>query len=169
MLPDRSVLIGQTLVENAKIVKFKCDILGDFQTLCQRKKSAMCANFSPDGSQIFVLGRKSNPLLYNLANPLPIAEFDHPGYWNRCTMKSGTFSAQDYVFSGSDNFAIYAWKVPDQDQDFQYIKRADFVLQGHQSIVNQVRYNSTFDILASSGVEKRIKLWSPFDIGNVQL
>ena len=32
MLPDRSVLIGQKLVENAKIEK--CDILGDFQTLC---------------------------------------------------------------------------------------------------------------------------------------
>ena len=35
MLPDSSVLIGQKLVENAKIQKFKCDILGDFQTLCQ--------------------------------------------------------------------------------------------------------------------------------------
>ena len=33
-LPDRSVLIGQKLVESAKIQKFKCDILGDFQTLC---------------------------------------------------------------------------------------------------------------------------------------
>ena len=33
-LPDRSVLIGQKLVENAKIEKFKCGILGDFQTLC---------------------------------------------------------------------------------------------------------------------------------------
>ena len=33
-LPDRSVLIGQKLVENAAIEKFKCDILGDFQTLC---------------------------------------------------------------------------------------------------------------------------------------
>ena len=32
-LPDRSVLIGQKLVENAKFKKFKCDILGDFQTL----------------------------------------------------------------------------------------------------------------------------------------
>ena len=31
--PDRSVLIGQKLVESAKIKKFKCDILGDFQTL----------------------------------------------------------------------------------------------------------------------------------------
>ena len=34
MLPDRSVLIGQKLVENAKIQKFKCDILSYFQTMC---------------------------------------------------------------------------------------------------------------------------------------
>ena len=32
-LPDRSVLKGQKWVENAKIQKFKCDILGDFHTL----------------------------------------------------------------------------------------------------------------------------------------
>ena len=32
-LPDRSLLIGQKLVKNAKIMKLKCDILGDFQTL----------------------------------------------------------------------------------------------------------------------------------------
>ena len=37
VLRDRSVLMGQKLVENAKIQKFKCDILGDFQTLCKRK------------------------------------------------------------------------------------------------------------------------------------
>ena len=33
VLPDRSVLIDQKLVENDKMQKFKCDILGDFQTL----------------------------------------------------------------------------------------------------------------------------------------
>ena len=33
VLPDRSVLIEQKLVENAKIGKIKCDIYGDFQTL----------------------------------------------------------------------------------------------------------------------------------------
>ena len=32
-LPDMSVLIGQKLLENAEVQKFKCDILGDFQTL----------------------------------------------------------------------------------------------------------------------------------------
>ena len=35
VLPDRSLLIGQKLVEKAKIEKSKCDILGDFQTLCK--------------------------------------------------------------------------------------------------------------------------------------
>ena len=33
MLPDRSILIGQKLVETAKIEKSKWDIFGDFQTL----------------------------------------------------------------------------------------------------------------------------------------
>ena len=33
VLPDRSILIGQKMVENAKIEKHNCDILVDFQTL----------------------------------------------------------------------------------------------------------------------------------------
>ena len=33
MLPDRSLLIGQKLVKNAKIQNFKCDILSNFQTM----------------------------------------------------------------------------------------------------------------------------------------
>ena len=33
VLPDRSILIEQKMVENAKIGKVNCDILGDFQTL----------------------------------------------------------------------------------------------------------------------------------------
>ena len=33
VLPDRSFLIGQKLVENGKIQKFKCDILSNFQTM----------------------------------------------------------------------------------------------------------------------------------------
>ena len=42
MLPDRSLLIGQKLVENAKIEKLKCDNFGDFQTLCTRLINAVC-------------------------------------------------------------------------------------------------------------------------------
>ena len=38
-LPDRSVLIGQKLVENAKIKQFKCNIMSNFQTMWQNHKS----------------------------------------------------------------------------------------------------------------------------------
>ena len=48
-----------------------------------RKRSAMCARFSPDGSKIFALGRRFNPVLYDLAHPKALVEFDHPGYFNR--------------------------------------------------------------------------------------
>ena len=34
-LPDRSILIGQKLVENAKTEKFKWDIFAYFQTMCK--------------------------------------------------------------------------------------------------------------------------------------
>ena len=34
VLPDKSVLIGQELVKKVKIQKFKCDILSNFQTMC---------------------------------------------------------------------------------------------------------------------------------------
>ena len=34
VLPNGSILMGQTLMENDKIEKFKWDILGNFQTLC---------------------------------------------------------------------------------------------------------------------------------------
>jgi len=133
------------------------------------KISAMSAKFSPNGSHIFALGRRMNPVLYGISSPKALAEFDHPGYFNSCTMKSGTFGTQDLVFSGSDDFNIYAWKIPihsETNQPTKIIKRADFVLKGHRSIVNQVRFNPVFNCIASSGVEKKIKLWSPFDITN---
>ena len=39
VLPDRSILIGQKLVENAKIKKFKWNILDDFQTFVSKNNS----------------------------------------------------------------------------------------------------------------------------------
>ena len=39
--PDRSILKGQNLVENAQIEKFKCDIFGDFQTIWNRSMQRM--------------------------------------------------------------------------------------------------------------------------------
>ena len=38
VLPDRSILIGQKMVENVKIQKLLCDILSNFQTMCRRRE-----------------------------------------------------------------------------------------------------------------------------------
>ena len=46
VLPDRSDFIGQKLVENAKIEKFKWDILSNFQTMCIRIHSQCFENSS---------------------------------------------------------------------------------------------------------------------------
>ena len=45
VLPDRSVLIGQKLVENAKIEKFKCDILSNFWTMWCVQQQQKDVNF----------------------------------------------------------------------------------------------------------------------------
>ena len=38
MLPEKSILIRQKLMKNAKIEKLKCDIFGDFYTMKMSKK-----------------------------------------------------------------------------------------------------------------------------------
>ena len=45
VLPDRSVQIGQKLVEKVKIETLKCDNLVDFQTLCMIVKALENLNF----------------------------------------------------------------------------------------------------------------------------
>lgn len=57
------------------------------------------------------------------------------------------------------------WKIPDDDT-IKWVDSTHMVLRGHRSIVNHVRYNQASCLLASSGVEKMIKLWSPFPIGD---
>lgn len=55
------------------------------------------------------------------------------------------------------------WKI--RDSNTEWVDSAHMILRGHRSIVNHVRYNPKYCILASSGVEKIIKIWSPFTLG----
>ena len=57
VLPDRSILIGQKWLEKAKIEKFKCDILGDFQTLCSWSLGKLGIKLFP----LFFFGSLSPP------------------------------------------------------------------------------------------------------------
>lgn len=127
-------------------------------------ESCMSVRFNNLGTQILALRRRLPPVLYTTASTEPVCQFYHVYYYNSCTMKSCTFAGEndEYVLSGSDDFNLYVWKVPDTEKGNQWIDDVQMVLYGHRSIVNQVRYNAQRCIVASSGVEKVIKLWTPF-------
>lgn len=73
----------------------------------------MSVRFNVRGTQILALRRRFPPILYNLASPFPIAEFDHVSYYNSCTMKSCCFAGDEdqFVLSGSDDFKLYVGVV----------------------------------------------------------
>lgn len=134
-------------------------------------QSAMSVRFNARGSLVVVLRRRRPPAVFRLADTRPLLHLDHPGYRNSCTMKSCCFAGDrdDYVMSGSDDFRLYAWRLPDDLEERPepedgvacgWVRRAHLVLEGHRSIVNQVRFNRSAAVVASSGVEKMVKLWS---------
>lgn len=127
----------------------------------------MSVSFSSSGKQVLALRRRLPPILYRTCSPTPVCQFYHQDYYNSCTMKSCCFAGDndEYVLSGSDDFNLYVWRVADADCEAsnQWVDSHQMVLYGHRSIVNQVRYNAQRCVIASSGVEKIIKLWSPFE------
>uniref|UniRef100_A0A1L8DKV0 Putative serine/threonine-protein kinase n=1 Tax=Nyssomyia neivai TaxID=330878 RepID=A0A1L8DKV0_9DIPT len=129
-------------------------------------QSCMSVRFNTLGNHILALRRRLPPILYNTLSPDPICQFYHPDYYNSCTMKSCTFAGEmdEYVLSGSDDFNLYMWRIGDADctKTDQWVDTNQVVLYGHRSIVNQVRYNSQKCMIASSGVEKVVKIWMPF-------
>ncbi|CAH1262418.1 DCAF5 [Branchiostoma lanceolatum] len=126
--------------------------------------SAMSVKFNALGTQVMGLRRRLPPVLYNLHSNVPACQFDHPGYYNSCTMKSCCFAGDrdQYLLSGSDDFNLYLWRIPEDTELEPRVVTAHMVLKGHRSIVNQVRFNPATHLVVSSGVEKVIKVWSPF-------
>lgn len=94
------------------------------------------------GTKLLALRRRLPPVLYPVNSAEHICKFDHAGYYNSCTMKSCYFAGNDdeYILSGSDDFNLYMWKIPTDDQ-IKWVDSAHMILKGHRSIVNQVRYN----------------------------
>ncbi|CAH2094703.1 unnamed protein product [Euphydryas editha] len=126
-------------------------------------QNSMSVRFNQTGTHILALRRRLAPVLYAVHSPEPVAEFHHQDYYNSCTMKSCCFAGKNdqFVLSGSDDFNLYMWKVPDTGGGYDMaVEPPHIVLYGHRSIVNQVRYNPHYCLIASSGVEKIIKIWS---------
>ena len=77
----------------------------------------MSVSYSQDGKNILALRRRQSPILYRTDNEKVQCEFLHPNYYNSCTMKSCSFAGQndEYVTSGSDDFNLYFWKIPENE------------------------------------------------------
>uniref|UniRef100_A0A8C7FYZ3 Ddb1 and cul4 associated factor 5 n=1 Tax=Oncorhynchus kisutch TaxID=8019 RepID=A0A8C7FYZ3_ONCKI len=130
-------------------------------------QSAMSVRFNSAGTQLLALRRRLPPVLYELHSRLPSFQFDNQGYFNSCTMKSCCFAGDEdqYILSGSDDFNLYMWRIPKDPEaggPGRVVNGASMVLKGHRSIVNQVRFNPSTYMICSSGVEKVIKAWSPY-------
>ncbi|KAH8330355.1 hypothetical protein KR067_001621 [Drosophila pandora] len=156
---------------NAKRGAMLWDLRHHQQALCQfnyipESPSCMSVRFNCNGSLLLTLHRRLPPILYSPGSPEPVATFYHDEYFNSCTMKSCTFAGpqDELVVSGSDNFNMFVWRLDgvELNERNQWVDTPPVILAGHRSIVNQVRYNRQRCLLASSGVEKIIKLWSPF-------
>ncbi|XP_050353809.1 DDB1- and CUL4-associated factor 5 [Nymphalis io] len=129
-------------------------------------QNSMSVRINQTGTHVLALRRRLPPVLYAVHSPEPVAEFYHQDYYNSCTMKSCCFAGRSdqFVLSGSDDFNLYMWKIPDTGGfGDTVIEPPHIVLYGHRSIVNQVRYNSNYCLIASSGVEKIIKIWSALE------
>lgn len=128
------------------------------------KQRAMSARFNSTGNQLLLLRRRQPMALFNINQSTSIWQFDSEGYSNSCTMKSCCFAGDkdQYIVSGSDDFGVYMWKIPECSGDSvrpRLISKPSKMLLGHRSIVNQVRFNSHSNVLVSCGVEKMVKLW----------
>ncbi|VDM06811.1 unnamed protein product [Wuchereria bancrofti] len=131
--------------------------------------SVMYGQWSDDGEAIFATRSRTSPILYDL-NGGGSVEFNDQNYLNSCTVKSCSFISRDLVMTGSDDWNIYIWKVPeDRETVGQIVDKAYRVLEGHRSIVNHARYSSLNRLLFSSGVEKIIKLWSAWNLNGFYL
>lgn len=128
-------------------------------------ESCMSVRWDSRGLRLLALRRRLPPVLYAIHSSYHLAQFDHPSYYNSCTMKSCCFAGDEdqYILSGSDDFNLYMWKIPNSESG-AWVSSAHMILSGHRSIVNQVRFNPSNHLIASSGVEKLIKVWSPFPL-----
>ncbi len=136
-------------------------------------QNVMSVGFNRFGTHLAALRHSNRPVIYETNNASPAYIFDSEGLANSCTLKSCCFAgnSDQYLVTGSDDFSVNCWKIPDNkynghniDGSAKLNRHTHLKLYGHRSIVNQCRYNQRFHLLASSGVEKIIKIWSPYEL-----
>ena len=133
------------------------------------RESAMSVEFDYTGRYIAAVRKTDPPVLYHIDRDTCLVEFHEKGYGNTVTRKSVCFAGQkdEFIMTGSEDFNVYLWKVPKLDKNHVGIAKEQqsfLTLRGHRSIVNQACFNRHTAMICSSGVEKIIKMWSPFQM-----
>ena len=124
--------------------------------------------------------------LVDVYHPENIKKIFDQTYENKITVKNIEWIGDDIIAAGSDSSSVYIGNARNNSQYILHGHRnvskifdsntenAGYLvavvtgcnrLLWHikRSVVNQVSYNKTFNLLASSGVEKIVKLWSKFN------
>ncbi|XP_038215064.1 DDB1- and CUL4-associated factor 8-like [Zerene cesonia] len=124
-----------------------------------------CAVYNHDGSEI--LGSYNDENIYLFDSKLDVYDKDAPdlkqtyshkysGHRNSATFKGVSFFGprSEYIVSGSDCAHIYIWE-----------KHSEAIVQwaeGDQNgVVNCIEPHPRFPIMATSGLDKDIKIWMP--------
>ncbi|KAD5508472.1 hypothetical protein R6Q59_030922 [Mikania micrantha] len=102
-------------------------------------------------------------------DPLSVSEQNleephmYSGHRNSLTVKGVSFFGpnSEYVMSGSDCGHIFIWNK----KDCKLVR----VMEGDRRVVNQVEPHPNIPVLASSGLDKSIKLWVPMSDGTLPL
>jgi hypothetical protein len=140
-----------------------------------KSNNSICVRFNEIGSELLALRRgvsKSKLISIYLTNDIEAkCHFESDSFTNSCTIKSCCFAGDrdQYIVCGSDDFCVYIWKKPHLSEDDYNVKiKSDYhlKLEGHRSIVNQCRFNKQFNLLATSGIEKVVKIWSPYQLSS---
>ncbi|KAL4592225.1 hypothetical protein LXL04_005213 [Taraxacum kok-saghyz] len=110
--------------------------------------------------ELIYLFQKNNGLGPNPSNVTNVDDLEddtriYSGHRNSLTVKGVSFFGPncEYVMSGSDCGHIFIWKK----KEGKLVR----VMEGDRRIVNQVVPHPNIPVLASSGLEKDIKLWVP--------
>lgn len=83
------------------------------------------------------------------------------GHRNARTMiKEATFWGNDYIMSGSDCGHVFTWE--------RATGRLVMLMEADQHVVNCVQPHPTLPLLATSGIDYDIKVWSPMDTEKVR-
>ncbi|UJR34147.1 hypothetical protein I4U23_021554 [Adineta vaga] len=172
-------------LSKSSVLRYGAPTSSDEKTSSSRNDNdieGMSVTFNDNGNLLYALRRRLPPVLFKLHQSQAFCQFDAENYVNLCTMKSGCFvgDQDQYIASGSDDFNVYIWRIPNDDDDHttlqiqstshlnsdHFVWNAHMILQGHRSVANQVRYCSRLHTIVSSGVEKIIKMWTPYRTRN---